>query len=445
MLWKPIAEFLINEHDSIVYVAGIDDYELKYMNAKAKELFGIAEDDTSYLGKKCHKVFFDKDTPCEFCKNPILNNHSFCRWDSYNDVFKEHFYHRSKLISIEGEDYHFEIADIYTDRVKRQLETEHQLETQKTLIRCIHTLAADLNVHSAITSLLEIVTEYHKGDRAYLFEIDWDLHETSNTYEWAIEGVSRERDNLQHIPLNVIPHWIQLFQEQGAFYISNLEEHEHPDSEAYSILQTQNIESLIAVPLIRDNVITGFIGVDNRRKNYDDFTLLTSITYFMQNDLEKRRVTEKLKNLSYKDCLTGMFNRHMYNQTTEDLKDTPLSTLGIIYLDLNGLKGINDSKGHEAGDELLRKTASIIRSLFRDDTYRIGGDEFVIILPGIPEKVFHDRIVKLRDKFGENQVQVSIGSCWRDQNINIIEQVRIADEAMYKEKEEYYLESEKTI
>lgn len=438
MLWKQLAEFLINEHDSIVYVADKDDYKLKYMNTKAKELFGIAADDTSYIDQRCHKLFFGLDTPCEFCKNPILNYDSFCRWDSYNNVFNEHFYHRSKLITIEEKDYHFEIADIYTDRVKQQLEIEHQLATQKTLIQCIHTLAAGIDVHSAINSLLEIVTEYYGSDRTYLFEIDWDVLETSNTYEWTSEGVTKEIDNLQHVPLKVIDHWLHIFNEKGAFYISNLDENEDPDSEAYEILQRQNIQTLIAAPIFRNDKITGFIGVDNPRVNYHDFTLLSSVTYFIQNDLEKRRVTEKLKNLSYKDCLTGMFNRHMYNQTTEELKSTELTSLGIIYLDINGLKEVNDTLGHEAGDKLIKKTASIIKPLFRDDTYRIGGDEFVVILPGIPERVFDERIVKLHDKFKENDVAVSIGTSWRDKDINIIEQVRIADSDMYKEKEEYY-------
>lgn len=443
MLWKQIAQILMN--DSIVYVAGINDYKLKYMNASAKELFGIPSDDESYLEQKCYKLFFDQDTPCDFCKNPILNKENFYRWDSYNQKFDEHFYHRSKMISIEGEDYHFEIADIFTDRIKRQLEIEHQLETQQTLIKCIQTLSDKYDANHAINSLLQIVGHYYDCDRTYLFEINWMMEILSNTYEWVNNGVSREIDNLQDIPVSVIKHWLYIFREKGAFYISNVDENVDQDTREYELLQMQNIQSLVAAPLFKEGIITGFIGVDNPRKNFEDFTLLTSVTHVIQNDLEKRRVTQKLEKLSYEDPLTGLYNRNKYNYTIEDLKTAPPGQLGIVYIDLNGLKTVNDTYGHEEGDKLLRSAASIIRSLFRNDNYRIGGDEFVIILPHIPEQVFYDRIDRLRKHFEKENVLASIGFNWRDKNVNIIEQVRMADINMYAEKEAFYKEQDAAL
>ena len=408
------------------------------MNAKAKEFFGLDKDDTSYLGQTCYHLFFGSDTPCEFCTRPILNHDDFYRYETYNDKLKEHFYHRTKFITIEDQEYYFKITDVYTDRFRRQLEIEHQLETQNTLLLCIRTLTEEPTTKAAITSLLQIVAEYYKADRAYLFEIDHALQEASNTYEWVRTGVTSEIGNLQNVPLSVIAHWIEIFEKQRKFYLSKLEEQEHPDSETYALLQEQNVQSLMAVPLVANNIITGFIGVDNPRKNYDDFTLLSSVTHFILNDLEKRSVTEKLKNLSFTDSLTGLYNRNRYNHMVSELLQNPPAILGIIYLDLNGLKKVNDRGGHSAGDNLLRHTAQILLSLFRDDAYRIGGDEFVILLPRIPKFVFDMRIEKLRQKFQEADILISLGSCWRNQDVNILQQVKEADQLMYEEKEEYY-------
>ncbi len=438
MLAKQMAEFLLNEHDSIIYVTGKEDYRLEFMNAKAKEFFGLDKDDTSYLGQTCYNLFFGCDTPCEFCTRPILNHDDFYRYETYNDKLKEHFYHRTKFITIEGKEYYFKITDVYTDRIQRQLETEHQLETQNTLLRCIRTLTEEPTTKAAITSLLQIVAEYYKADRAYLFEIDHELQEASNTYEWVRADVSAEIDNMQRLPLSIFSHWIEIFKKQQKFYLSKLEEQEHLDSETYALLQNQNIQSLMAVPLIAKGTITGFIGVDNPRQNYNDFMLLSSVTHFILNDLEKRSVTEQLKNLSFTDSLTGLYNRNRYNHMVSGLLQNPPSVLGIIYLDLNGLKKVNDQGGHSAGDNLLRRTAQILLSLFRDDTYRIGGDEFVVLLPRIPKFVFDMRIEKLRQKFQEADILISLGSCWRDHNVNILQQVKEADRLMYEEKKEYY-------
>ena len=441
MLKKQMAEFLLNEHDSIIYVTGKEDYRLEFMNAKAKEFFDLDKEDTSYLGQTCYNLFFGCDAPCEFCTRPILNHDDFYRYETYNDKLKEHFYHRTKFITIEGKEYYFKITDVYTDRIKRQLETEHQLDTQNTLLRCIRTLTEEPTTKAAITSLLQIVAEYYKADRAYLFEIDHELQEASNTYEWVRADVSAEIDNMQRLPLSIFSHWIEIFEKQQKFYLSKLEEQEHLDSKTYALLQKQNVQSLMAVPLINKGTITGFIGVDNPRQNYNDFMLLSSVTHFILNDLEKRSVTERLKNLSFTDSLTGLYNRNRYNHTITKLLQNPPSTLGIIYLDLNGLKQVNDLEGHGAGDKLLQQTSQILLSLFRDDVYRIGGDEFVIILPCIPNDVFHARIRKLRQKFQEANILISLGSCWRDQDVNIAQQVKIADTHMYQEKEIYYKES----
>lgn len=438
MLAKQMAEFLLNEHDSIIYVTGKEDYRLEYMNIKAKEFFGFDKNDISYQGKKCYELFFNCDAPCEFCTRPILNHDDFYRYETYNDRLQDHFYHRAKYITIEDKEYYFKITDVYTDRIKRQLEIEHQLKTQNTLLRCIRTLTEEPTTHAAITSLLQNVAEYYKADRAYLFEINHNTQEASNTYEWVKTGVSPEIENLQKVPLSVISHWIEIFENHQKFYLSKLEEQEHPDSEAYAILQSQNVQSLMAVPLLEKEMITGFIGVDNPRQNYNDFTLLSSVTHFILNDLEKRSVTEKLKNLSFIDTLTGLYNRNRYNHLVTELLQEAPAILGIIYLDLNGLKRINDRSGHNAGDNLLRLTSEILLSLFRDDVYRIGGDEFVIVLPHIPKPVFDTRIEKLRQKMKEVDIQISLGACWRDSDVNIVQQVKVADKRMYQEKEAYY-------
>ena len=133
---------------------------------------------------------------------------------------------------------------------KRENKTKKQLSIADTLISCITLLAEEKDINKAIDNLLKILNDYFDGDRAYLFEFDYEKQTTSNSYEYATEGVTKEIDNLQDVPLEVIDIWIKKFEETGTFYISSLDKDVDKDSETYKYLEMQQIDSLIALPLI---------------------------------------------------------------------------------------------------------------------------------------------------------------------------------------------------
>lgn len=81
----------------------------------------------------------------------------------------------------------------------------------ETLLRCIRSLEASQSIREAMDSLLEIVTLFYDGDRCYLFENDYKQGVTNNTYEWVQEGVTKEIEKLQGIPLEVIDTWMNMW------------------------------------------------------------------------------------------------------------------------------------------------------------------------------------------------------------------------------------------
>ena len=438
MLWKRIAETLMDENDSILYVTSMGNYELQYLNAQGKKILGLPADDQSYIGQKCYKLLQGLDSPCSFCKNSYLNRQSFYSWDHYNEKLQTHFWIKDKIITIDDTDYHFEIAIPANDKIEKQLEIERELEKERTLLQCVKSLESSLETQEAVDTLLEIVTRYFNGDRAYLFEIDYEKRVTNNTYEWAAEGISKEIEMLQDIPLYVIDSWIHTFKERGSFYISDLDENVDRDSEAYSILDMQGIRSLIAVPLLKKDDIVGFFGVDNPRKNYQDISLLSSITYFIQNALDKRKNKELLEKLSYEDTLTGLYNRNKFGHMMLELKENPPAGLAVVYLDLNGLKLVNDTLGHEQGDKLIQAAAQNIQMAFGKNTYRIGGDEFVALLPNIMEEQLQIDIELVQEYMKCDKVNIAMGFSFRDHDVDVEEQTRIADREMYAQKEIYH-------
>lgn len=150
------------------------------------------------------------------------------------------------------------------------------------------------------------------------------------------------------------------------------------------------------------------------------------------------RSQEELHRLSYTDTLTGLYNRNYYNRLLEEQGRGPMAQLGVAYIDLNGMKRVNDEQGHEAGDRLLQTTAEQIAAVFPDKVCRIGGDEFVIIQPEVAEKRFFERLEKLRRREEERGVSISCGAVWAENCTDLEQLLQEADARMYEDKTRYY-------
>ena len=323
---------------------------------------------------------------------------------------------------------------------KRENKTKKQLSISDTLISCITLLAAEKDINKAIDSLLKILNDYFDGDRAYLFEFDYEKQTTSNSYEYAAPGITKQIEILQDVPLEVIDTWIKKFEETGTFYISSLDKDVDKESDTYRILEMQDITSLIAVPLIENDVIIGFLGIDNPKINYDDLTLLSSASFFILDSIDRRETHSKLHRLSFEDTLTSVFNRNKFNHNIEEYQHKTVDDIGIAYFDINGLKTINDTHGHEAGDRLIKNAADGINSVFPDNTYRIGGDEFVVINFPVKKDIFEEKVEKVICILNEKGISVSYGTSWEESSRKIEKQLSSADHLMYENKLSYYKE-----
>ena len=320
--------------------------------------------------------------------------------------------------------------------MRQKEEAEEHLEIETILNNCIRELSSGNNIYVSIHNLLHTINDYFQADRSYIFELKEDGNTLSNTHEYVRDGVVPQKDNLQEVPLEVISVWLEYFRKDKVYFISNLEQEK--GSVTYDMLQEQQVESLLAVPLARKEKILGFLGVDNPRKHYSDATLLSSIQYFITNSLETKKQQEQLLLLSYSDHLTQIYNRNKYMEVLEALRKETLTKVGVAYLDLNGLKSVNDNQGHDAGDQLICRAATVISKVFGSQSYRIGGDEFTLICPNIERETFEEKITHVLQDMKQNNISVSLGKVWQEDQINIDDMLKEADRLMYKEKEDYH-------
>jgi len=321
-----------------------------------------------------------------------------------------------------------------SERTKEQI--RQRLENS-----CVGKLNSDTDIDVGINNLLATVNGYFQADRTYVFEIDPDRDVLINTFEYICgQEVSAQMDNLQEVPVSVIKVWMQNFRQGRSYYMSDLEQERGQPS--YEMLKAQQVWRLLAVPLMKGGAMVGFLGVDNPRAHYDDATLLASIQFFVTNSLDRKKQQAYLEKLSYRDMLTGLYNRNRYIERLEAYKQVQDQQIGAIYIDLNGLKKVNDEQGHRAGDELIVRAAGTIAGIFAEDAYRVGGDEFVVILLDVSREDFARKTEQLRRQMQENSVDASIGGVWQASTENLEDLLRLADENMYREKKRYYSQAD---
>ena len=182
------------------------------------------------------------------------------------------------------------------------------------------------DLKNIIPSLLQTIGEYTDADRVYIFEWSDDKNDSmSNTYEWCADGVLPEIDNLQAVPVSIMPTWMMRFGKQETVVISDLENIRESTPEEYEFLKAQKIKSLIAVPLFTNKKLIGFMGLDNPDMEATEI----SITLLADVGGHLGCVRENLRNIKMlKDALETATKNSEIIQTLATLYTT------IVYVDL---------------------------------------------------------------------------------------------------------------
>ena len=322
--------------------------------------------------------------------------------------------------------------------ISREGKIKERLEIATILNKCIAELISGEDEDAAISNLLRIISGYFDGDRSYIVQIDEKRNVCTNTYEYAMNGVTAEKDNLQEVPMEMLDIWMDSFRKNGLYYIPDIEEEQ--GQPYYETLKMQDITRLLAVPLNSDGKIIGFLGVDNPRLHYEDHTLLSSIQYFLTDSLKAKERKACLQYMSYRDMLTTLYNRNRYIQVLEGMQAKTVIKTSVAYIDINGLKRVNDLYGHEAGDRLIINTARSMLAILPENAYRVGGDEFVLICFDMDEKIFRSKVRDICDSIAAKRISVSVGVVWEESSSELETMLRRADDLMYAEKKKYYEE-----
>jgi diguanylate cyclase (GGDEF)-like protein/PAS domain S-box-containing protein len=427
------------------------------LNPQAEKLTGWTTEEA--LGRALHEVFHIVNIRTgEPVANPVYRVIETGKTqDLANDTI---------LIARDGRKYH--IADsaapilddenkmygvimVFSDVTKRKNAEEsikYQLRFEKLIADISNTFASQPSEHfdQSINHALELVGEFFQVDRSYVFQFSDDGKQMSNTYEWCANESEMQKDQLQDIQIYMFPWWRQQIINKKIVYIPDVD-NLPPEAEAEKIeFKSQSIQSLLSIPMTKNGTVFGFLGLDavREKKTWTEnhIMLLTVVADLILNAYTRNLAEEKVRYQSFHDGLTGLYNRVYLEKEIERLDTERQLPIGIIMADLNRLKLINDTFGHEVGDEMLRQSAEILKKSCRreDIIARWGGDEFVIFLPQTTKEDSKAILQRIVEKCTETYVKdislsLAVGSAIKNNsNENMVNILKEAEENMYRHK-----------
>lgn len=205
--------------------------------------------------------------------------------------------------------------------------------------------------------------------------------------------------------------------------------------------------NLVLYPLRSNSETIGYIWATNFdvADTLNIKSILGVTTFILAAEISNHLMFRRMQKLSVTDLLTGLYNRNAMNNKVSDIVNGKTETpdeYGIVFIDLNGLKAMNDKYGHDAGDELLKSSAAILKEVYPDcDIFRVGGDEFLVFASTLSKDEFYARVELLKKKCAESEnVRFAIGTCFEDKLTDVRDAMHIADESMYKDKDDYYVQ-----
>jgi PAS domain S-box-containing protein len=236
-----------------------------------------------------------------------------------------------------------------TERKQAELQLYQKLETEKLLSEIssdfIHTTDIDTSIIKSFVKLGAIT----QASRIYLFMLDAEEGTMSNTHEWCAEGVSAEKDNLQNLPLSIFPWWMKKLYNKEIIDIPDVSKMLPEAKAEQEILESQNIKSVLVLPVYAANKLKGFVGFDN----------VLSICLWSEKDTEFLSLLVDILS----NAIVRRINEEELRLLTKAVEESPVCTMitdsqgTIIYVN----SSFEKTTGYKT-NEVLGKNPSILNS-----------------------------------------------------------------------------------
>ena len=334
----------------------------------------------------------------------------------------------------------FIIHDVTAEKRKEDTK-EITTKSNNVIIECAKALSAG-DFKKGIKAALKILGTTLKADRAMIIENK--NGEIGEIIEWSDRvngtGLPSRKEFEQY---DIFTMWNKQMYGENIIIIEDTLLVNVKNQQAYAGMLSGKVSNYVLAKLTDKNTIIGYLLVDNisRETDVNIKEVVESVAIFISEEVRNYILQSEMLYMSEHDILTDVGNRKAFNSKIGMLEGMDIS-VGICFVDINGLKSVNDEMGHEAGDNVIKEASEAIASIFKKKyCYRIGGDEFVVVMPQVSEETFAQHVERLRKK--SKKISMAIGSVWSEKCLDVEELVNIADKNMYADKTEFYSKNDR--
>ncbi|MGE5422373.1 MAG: EAL domain-containing protein [Ignavibacteriales bacterium] len=269
--------------------------------------------------------------------------------------------------------------------IKRLEENEVQIRFQKVLsqISADFVNVAETNLGEKIQRILKLSGELFELDRTYLFSFTEKL----DSYEWCNIGIEPALSCFPDLKGEDLPWYLTTGRSGHMIHVPDLDYLPPEADKQKELLKNLGFRSLLSIPvIIRDNTL-GFLCFVSMKQTkvwrQDHQEWLRILANILTDALVKVEAEREITYMAYYDALTGLPNRTLFKNRLEQSIELARRTeklIGVFFIDLDAFKAVNDTMGHDVGDEILREVGNrLFRCLRKQDTVsRFGGDEYLI-------------------------------------------------------------------
>ncbi len=330
------------------------------------------------------------------------------------------------------------------DLEAKAIKHEKAWKTSELAITCAKILRGKEDFSKSVPKVLDILSNAIMPDRLYLLIVNGDV--ANVMFEWRRSlTIYSAHDLFDGYSLEQLLEWQKnLRAENEIVILRDISSLDGSANGSIAMMQKHDLETIIFIPMRYGDKLIGFFVADNfeNSQTLDIRELMETVSFFIVSEFVNGKLMDDLKT----DILTHVLSRNAFDAKVSELEASAVS-LGVVYADVNGLKAVNDSQGHEAGDTLIKRAADCLTSVFRkSEVYRLGGDEFVVLQAGIPQDAFAARYRIFEGLLNSRaDISMAIGSSWTDNSRDVQVAMKIADENMYADKQHHYDKTNKSI
>ncbi len=274
---KQQLESIFNEMADVVWSEKLPEREILFITPSYKNLYGFEGEPWLHNSQWWAQLIHPEDlTVIEEIEHLISRKRDFSvryRIVALNGQVKWVFSRGKFVLNAHKE---AERLDVFVSDRSGQFEAEEKLRQEMQLQDLLIKVSSTYinigleEVEDNVQRSLEELGQFVGADRAYIFDYDFMSQTTSNTYEWCAPGIEPEIQNLQEVPMEYFPQWVNAHKQGQAFYIPDVSELVGEEELGLrEILEPQGIKSLIAIPMLYQDELLGFVGFDSVRNKHE--------------------------------------------------------------------------------------------------------------------------------------------------------------------------------